>query len=227
MNKNVIRISALGLVLATASACSQDTSPAVVTEDGYALDTLRLDGTESLAFDANPALEPAEQATLEFWVQAAWDSDPGYDPVVVSSAGAEGPAYLVAIQRERDGVTLASGDQLDSAPFDFSDGKLHHVALVDYGNTTTLMIDQKAIAELQVDLQPVPSEGLYIGTARGGDDAFTGAIGGLRLWNVAVDPANLGAYRLKDVNDANAPHPDIDHLALISDFQNERIIYGE
>lgn len=227
MTKTVIRSSALALVLAAASGCSQDTSPAVITEDGYALDTLRLDGTESLAFDANPALEPAEQATLEFWVQAGWDSDLGYDPVVVSSAGPSGAAYLVAIQRERDGLTLSSGDQLDTAPFDFSDGKLHHVALVDYGDTTTLIIDQKPIADLEVDLQPVPSEGLYVGTARGGDDAFTGAIGGLRLWDVAVDPANLAAYRLKDVNGADAPHPDIDHLALISDFQNERIIYGE
>jgi len=217
-----------GVIVGTAmlGACSGSPDEAIVTETGYALDVLRLDGTDSLAFDADPILDPADQATIEFWVQASWEGDPGFDPVVVASSGEEGPAYLVAILKEKDGLILASGEMSDIAPFDFSDGAMHHVALVDYGDYTQARIDQQVVAELEVDLMALPSQGLFIGSAGGGDDGFEGAIGGFRLWDVAVEPVNLEAYAQADVMDEESPHPDLEYLAIISDFGNERVVYA-
>ncbi|MEO0698868.1 MAG: hypothetical protein AAFY81_04020, partial [Pseudomonadota bacterium] len=146
---------------------------------------------------------------------------------VLANSGPEGSAYVVAIEREGDGLILASGEQIDIAPFDFNDGELHHVALVDYGQTTLLRIDQTAIAELDVDLVAYPSQGLYFGTERGEEDGFRGVIGGFRLWDVAVDAGSLAAYAKANVLDEGNPHPDLDSLAVISDFAGERVIYIE
>ncbi|MEO0872419.1 MAG: LamG-like jellyroll fold domain-containing protein [Pseudomonadota bacterium] len=215
---------ALALALA---ACSGSPDEPVITENGYAIDILRLDGTDSLVFDPDEAIAPADQATIEFWVQVGWDEDPGFDPVVLANSGPEGSAYVVAIEREGDGLILASGEQIDIAPFDFNDGELHHVALIDYGATTVLRVDQTVIAELNVDLVAYPSQGLYFGTERGEEDGFRGVIGGFRLWDVAVDAGNLAAFAKADVLDEENPHPDLESLSVISDFAAERVVYIE
>lgn len=215
---------ALGSALLLA-ACGAPDAPVVEGEDGYVLDTIALDGLDSLAFDPAPQLDPAEQMTIEFWVKPDWANASDFDPVVLSNAGPEGASYLVAINRERDGLTVASGDQVDVAPFDFTDGKLHHVALIDYGASTTVMIDNEAIAELDIDFTALPSEGLYIGTARGGDDAFEGVIGGLRIWDVAVSPSDLSDYKMRNVALDGALHPDLPYLAVLSEFGEERVVY--
>ncbi|MEL7199621.1 MAG: LamG-like jellyroll fold domain-containing protein [Pseudomonadota bacterium] len=197
----------------------------LITESGYAIDILSLDGETDLGIEPAPQLEPAEQTTIEFWVQADWTNAPEFDPVIVSSPGEDGVSYLVAIDRDRDGIIVGGGDTVDTAPFDFTDGKMHHVALIDYGGSTTLLIDDQNIAELPLGFSPMESEGLFFGSFNGGEERFTGKIGGFRQWNVAV-PANIvRQFRLKDVTNHDDPHPDLDHLAVISDFGNDRVVY--
>ena len=222
-----LRWSALPLAILLVAGCGGPSAPSVEGEDGYTLDTLALDGMDSLAFDPAPQLEPASQMTIEFWVKPDWSGSPEFDPVIVSNAGAEGASYLVAVNRERDGLTVVSGEQVDVAPFDFTDGKLHHVALIDYGDTTTVMIDNQAVAELDIDFTSLPSDGLYVGSARGGDSAFSGVIGGLRVWDVAVSPNDLASYAMRDVAVDGALHPDLPYLAVLSEFDKERVVYPD
>lgn len=214
----------MGMALVVLPACSGGVQSETVAAEGYMLDMLTLDGTETLVFEPDDRLAPAEQSTIEFWVKAGWDDAPDFDPVVLSNAGEEGASYLIAIQRERDGLAVTSGEQTDVVPFDFSDGKAHHVALIDLGDPIAVLVDDELVGELDMTLQALPSEGLYIGSAFGGDDGFVGAIGGMRIWDVAVTADDLAKYRLKDVLDASDPHPDLEYLVIISNFVDQDIV---
>ncbi|MEM6908983.1 MAG: LamG domain-containing protein [Pseudomonadota bacterium] len=221
-------LTAASLVFAsiTLAGCSEPAT-SVKAEGGYSIDVLQLDGTDTLAFEPNAAFEPAEQSTIEFWVKPEWDATPDFDPVVLSNAGANGAAYLVAIQREKDGIALASGDEAEVAEFDFSDGKLHHVALIDLNGSIAVVVDGALVDEFAMTLEAMQTDGLYIGSAYGGDDGFEGVIGGLRLWDVAVPTESLAKYRTKDVFDPDEPHPDLEFLSVISNFAEDDIIVVE
>ncbi|QFT78664.1 LamG domain-containing protein [Erythrobacter sp. THAF29] len=213
-------MSAFGLVACSGGAESET----VTAESGYELDMLELDGTETLAFEPDPRLDPADQSTIEFWVKAGWSEDPGFDPVMLSNAGPDGASYLLAIDRERDGLIVSSGEQTESVPFDFADGKAHHVALIDLGNPLAVLVDGQVAAQLEMTLMPLPSDGLYIGSAYGEDDGFVGAIGGLRIWDAAIATDVLETYRLRDVLSESDPHPDLQFLALISNFADQDVV---
>lgn len=220
---HVIAASSLALSGLALASCS-DGATSVVSENGYAIDVLELDGTDTLAFDPAPAFEPAAQSTIEFWVQPKWSETPEFDPVVLASSGEQGAAYLVAIQREKDGLAVMSGEQIDVAPFDFSDGELHHVALIDLGTSVAVVIDGELITELEMTFQAMETDGFYVGSASGGADGFEGVIGGLRIWDTAVPTNTLVAFQLKDVLDESDPHPDLDSLSVISNFAEEDLI---
>lgn len=215
---------ALSFALASCGGASENDSP-LIAENGYAIDILNLNGEVDLGIEPALQLEPAEQSTIEFWVQADWTSAPEFDPVIVSSPGEEGVSYLVAIDRDRDGIIVGGGDTVDTAPFDFTDGRMHHVALIDYGGSTTLLIDDQSIAELPLGFSPMESQGLFFGSFNGGEERFTGKIGGFRQWDVAVSASTVRQFRLKDATNAENPHPDLEHLAVISDFGNDRVVY--
>ena len=218
-------LAGVSLASATLALAGCDTpATEVIADNGYAIDVIEMDGTSTLAFEASDAFEPAAQSTIEFWVRADWSDTPDFDPVVISSTGEEGSAYLVAIQREKDGIALASGEEIDIAPFDFADGELHHVAFIDLGGPVAVVIDGELIDELDMTLQAMETDGFYVGSAYGGDDGFEGVIGGLRIWDVAVSTDNLFEYRLKDVLSEQEPHPDLQYLSAISNFGEEDIV---
>ena len=198
----------------------------VEAEEGYQIDILNLDGTETLAFDPDPLLAPNEQSTIEFWVQPQWSETPDFDPVVLSNFGSEGASYLIAISAEKDGIIVSSDDMLEAAPYDFSDGELHHVALVDYGDSVRLLVDLEYVADLPITFESLPSNGLYIGSADDTGDAFTGLIGGVRIWSVAVEDASLAQFARRDVAGEPA-HSDVDALKLISDFTNRTVVLSQ
>ncbi len=225
--KSVMASAMLGIAIVTLGACGGGLETDMVeAEGGYEIDILKLDGSETLAFDPDPKLAPNEQSTIEFWVQPQWNEVPDFDPVVLSNYGTEGASYLIAISAERDGILIASDDMLEAAPFDFTDDELHHVALVDYGDSVRLLVDLEYVADLPITFESLPSNGLYIGSADDSGDAFTGLIGGLRIWSVAVEDASLAQFARRDVADEPA-HPDVDALKLISDFINRTVIIGE
>ncbi|MEL7446693.1 MAG: LamG-like jellyroll fold domain-containing protein [Pseudomonadota bacterium] len=218
----LIGIAAIGLAGCSAGLDSET----VEAEDGYIIDILALDGSETLAFDPDDRLAPTEQSTIEFWVQPEWSTDPGYDPIVLSNTGDDGTSYAVAVTAERDGLVGVSGEVVEGVPFDFTDGQLHHVALIDYGDTVSVWIDLDLVAELPLTFENYPSNGFFVGTGSGGDDAFEGKIGGLRIWDVAVEPEVLAQYARRDAL-GDTPHPDLDELKLISDFSNKTIVFNE
>jgi hypothetical protein len=51
-----------------------------------------------------------------------------------------------------------------------------------------------------------------------------GAIAGLRLWSVPLDPVTIAEFSLRNVEDAELPHPDLQFLAAMSDFRTGGMI---
>ena len=221
----VLRIIALVIIgsIATLPMVQAEQKPA------YIPDIAEFDGTNGIAIAPDPALTIRDTGTIEFWVTPEWKKDPGYDPVVLSNAGPNGVLYLVSILGERNGIELAAGDRSVYAAFDFTDGKMHYVAINDYGDETLVYVDAKLIARFPgFSFEDLPSAGFWIGTGDGVSAPFKGAIAALRIWNYAIEPEDLIAYSLRDVTaEAEDEHPGIDYLQGISDFGNRQFYIAE
>lgn len=191
----------------------------------YEPDIMVFDGELSLDFPPAPQLILADGGTLEFWVAPDWDADPGYDPVLIASAGPEGPAYLVAMLRERDGIAFAAGDEEAVFLFDFSDGQLHHVAISQYADGIEIYVDGRQVGSEPIMALDLPVNGYWLGSIDGENNAFHGALAGLRMWREVVPRETLVAFALKDVFDDE--HPQLHALAAMSDFDEAALLLAE
>jgi len=192
---------------------------AVPASAQYQPDVMEFDGVTTLGFPADESLDLSGGATIEFWVQPDWETAPTFDPVVLSYAGEKGASYLVSILRDRDGLGIMSGDTFIVAPFDFTDGKMHFVAIIDYGDRTEVMVDNGLVAVLDMTIQSLPADGLFIGTADGTNDPFLGAIAAVRLWGVPLSQDTVLQYAMRDILDEErAEHPDLRFLVGHSAF---------
>ena len=125
--------------------------------DDYFPDVLELDGTNGLSFPADFSLSLGGGATLEFWVAPEWEKEPDYEPVILSNTGEQGPSYLVAIRPDKKGVVVHAGEQRMEAGFDFTDGRMHFVAIVDLGDTVYILVDNMLVAGGTMHFAALPS----------------------------------------------------------------------
>lgn len=211
-------------VIILAAICALSNSQAANAQ-GYTPDILELDGSNPLSISPETAFNIVGYGTIEFWVTPDWTDDPGYDPTIISTAGVDGVSLLIAMLRERNGIGIVSGEQEYLVAYDFTDGQLHHVAISDYGDTLMVYIDLELVGRFQTALTPLPSSGLFIGSADGSSFPFAGAIAGLRFWEVPVDPAVITSYVQRNV--LGADHPDEEYLTAMSDFTNRDMVVFE
>lgn len=213
MSKVIVIIAALVALMA---------SHAPLAAQNYVPDVLELDGETTLAFEADDRVQLLGGATIEFWVQPDWQEDMDYDPVILANGGDDGYSYLVAMLRDRSGIGIISGPRVMVAPFDFSDGQMHHVAIIDYADSLLVFVDNVAVAEAEMAFVSLPSAGFWIGTSDGLEEPFIGAIAGMRLWDFAVDPDVIAEFRLTDIlDDEGNIHPNLEWLIGVSDFNNQ------
>lgn len=191
-----------------------------VAQAQHVPDVIEFRGDDGLGFPPDESLALGDGGTIEFWVGADWEKDPGYDPVVLSNVGPRGALYTIAVLGDRLGLSLQSGTFLGDVPFDFRDGRMHHVALVDFSDAITVMIDGKVAGWFDAALPSLPSAGLWVGSADGVNAPFIGAVAGLRIWSVALERATLVEYATRDIDDPQQPHPDLEQLLAKSDFRN-------
>lgn len=188
----------------------------------YEPDIMVFDGELSLDFPPSPRLVLAEGGTLEFWVAPDWDAEPDYDPVIIASAGPEGPAYLVAMLRERDGIAFAAGDEEAVFLFDFTDGQLHHVAISQYADGIEVYVDGRQVGSEPIMALDLPVTGVWLGSIDGENNTFRGVLAGLRLWHEVVPRETLVAFALKDIFDGE--HPQLNALAAMSEFNEAALL---
>tara|TARA_R110002096_G_scaffold20690_2_gene67940 strand:- start:37394 stop:38059 length:666 start_codon:yes stop_codon:yes gene_type:complete len=195
---------------------------AQVMADGYTPDVVEFDGTTTLAFDAAPQLVLADGGTVEFWVVPDWNSDPGYDPAILSNKGPEGLSYLVAMLRDRSGIAFAAGEAEDVFTFDFADGRLHHVAISQFDDGISIYVDGQVVGGSATKSLNLPSDGVWVGSIDGANNRFVGAIAGMRFWDTVLTQQEIVEFALTDVFDGD--HPNIDNLSAMSNFSSGELL---
>lgn len=185
----------------------------------YSPDIASFDGTQSMAIEPDNIYRVDEEATIEFWVAPGWSDIPDYDPVVFSNLGENSANYIIAVLRERDGIGVLSGDTETVAPFDFTDDRLHHVAIVQSEGALNIVIDGAVRGVSETALQSLDVNALWIGTANGEAAPFLGDVAQLRIWGVAVSLDMLEQFKLANpLSEGAPPHPDLDSLVAFSVF---------
>ncbi|QFU76259.1 LamG domain-containing protein [Halioglobus maricola] len=213
--KTIFGMVFLGLLMATN-----------VSGQSYSPDVYEFKGANGLEFDPSVMYEMTSGGTIEFWVAADWNDDPGYDPALIVNAGPDGANYLIAISRERDGLILASGEQEDVAAFNFADNKLHHVAIRFFPDEgQDVLIDGRFVAAMELDIASVATSGFWLGTIDGEGNPFYGAIAGLRIWDAVLTQEMLVNNVMQDV--FAAEHPELANLLAISDFNTSELLLAE
>lgn len=216
--KTKVRFGLLGAVgvLVTAVPAS--------AQEGYTPYVAEFDGTNGYEFEASESLNVRDGATIEFWIQCDWKTDPGYDPVVLSNIGEEGSLYTVSVLGDRSGISLQSGDYIGTVDYDFSVQRMSHVAIVDFSDSSSaVMVNGSVVGTFNFGFSESRSAGFWIASADGAQSPFVGAIADVRIWDVVLDRRDIVDYSIRDVFDADAPHPEISALIAQSDFQNDTI----
>src|SRR5262245_33276220 len=188
---------------------------------------LLLDGQTSLEVESTPGLDLGPQSTIEFVVATAWEDEDGVTayPAVLGRrepydgdepAGfAAATQYSVHVAPDRRSLGLFDGTRYASVPFDFTDGRLHHVALVTREVRTSVYVDRELRGVLDVGLGATPGLPLHVGSSDGGSELFMGAIPSVRLWR-----RELTAEEVTAIADLLGPpgegDPDASGLAAFS-----------
>ena len=206
------------LALIAAALVGPLTAQGQAQQAGYQPIVARFDGSGAIAMPANEALDINGLGTIEFWVSAKWQGELEYDPAVMGYSGPQGPRFAVHIAGDKSGLGLFAGAFYDGVAFDFSDGLLHHVALVTIGDTTDIVIDGVYQDTLGFTFAEVPAESFTIG-AIGEFSPFIGEIGQVRIWSTPVEIEVLRYFSLAPLTTQGAyPHPDLEFLTGISAF---------
>jgi hypothetical protein len=195
-------------------------TPVSAQDADYAPVMASFDGKDALVLSPSPALDINGFGTIEFWVAAKWTSDPGYDPAIMGYSGPKGARFALHITRDATALGIQAGPYYETVDFDFSDRKLHHVAITTIGETISVMIDGELQDTLGFGFANVPVNSFSIGSV-GRFSPFVGDIGQVRIWDEPVDPDILVnfSWRAIEGEGANA-HPDLESLVGISAFGN-------
>lgn len=180
------------------------------------------DGKNSATFPAAPSLNVNGLATVEFWVSPRWTGKLGYDPVLISYTGPDGPRFAVAMSDDKKAIGIIAGAETDYVTFDFSDGRMHHVAFVFGEDTADVYINGVFVDTLAIAIADVPATAFILGSANGTDMSFKGGLADVRLWNTALDLGTIAAWRLGDPLRPGAKHPAVNSLIGRSSFANGR-----
>lgn len=195
-------------------------APVQAQEEAYAPVMLTFDGTDALSYVAPSALDIDGAGTLELWVRAGWQANPGYDPAVLSYEGPTGARMALVLTADAQALGVLAGPYYATIPFDFSDGQLHHVALTLLADQTLVMIDGEVRQALGFGMANLPADRLRIGSL---DEysPFIGEIGQIRIWDEPIDPDILVNYAWAPITSAGPnAHPDRDALVGVSAFAN-------
>ncbi len=145
--------------------------------------------------------------------------------MIIANAGPQGPSYLIAMLRDRDGLAFAAGEEEAVFLFDFTDEQLHHVAVSQVEDGIVVMIDGRFAGDSDIQALDLPSAGFWVGSIDGENNRFRGVLAGLRVWSEAVDRNTLVQYALQDVVEGDHPH--LASLAAMSDFTNGELLVVE
>lgn len=182
-------------------------------------DTAVFDGTNSVSLPGHFALDVVASGTIEFFVAAKWRGKAPHDPVIFSALTPKGPRYAVAITGDKQAIGLAREEDWDMTEFDFSDGKMHHVAFVVMNGVTDVYIDYEHEDTLLTGFGSEDVTSFHLGSLNGAVAPFKGALANLRIWDTPLDPDDMKRFARLDIfSPKGLTHPDIDALVAVGQF---------
>ena len=198
----------------------------VAKAEEYRPPIAKFDGNVTASFPDDVSLDFNRFGTIEFWVVAQWDNV-DYDPAIVSYLGNLGPRFAILMPADKKGIGMMADQKWEVAPFDFSDGKLHHVAFIIIDSRTSVFVDDELISIMPIGIADLPAHSLNIGSFNGSDAKFIGVLSELRIWDSAVDPDDIATYKRVNLDsEEGAAHPSLDTLVGTSDFANGEITFS-
>lgn len=170
--------------LAAAQAQQQDPIQAISEQE-----LVYFDGESALDYPANPVLALQSLGSVEFWASALWAEDLDYDPSVIASLSGETVNYAVHIAGDRQALVFYSGEHSSRIPFDFTDGLMHHIAVVSFNEgLAEVAVDGRILAVIDHGFIAAESARLSLGSLDGTQAMFVGGLARLRLWSDALAP---------------------------------------
>ena len=195
-------------------------SASAEAQERYRPIVAKFSGKGALILPPAPALSINGSGTIEFWVAAKWTSDPGYDPGIMAYTGPKGPRFAFVVSSDRQALGVYAGIFYDTVAFDFSDGRLHYVAIETIGDVIDVYIDGELRGSLGFGFAELPAVDFTVGSI-GNFSPFIGEIGQIRIWDEPIDPDTLSAYALAPLSGPGAtPHPQMEALVGVSAFAN-------
>lgn len=188
--------------------------------------SLQLDGQNGVILPGNAALDLAFAGTIEFWIAPAWASSIDHDPTVIANVGETGVRYSIHVTSDRKAIGLHAGENWQTVPFDFTDGRLHHVAMTTLDGVTDVVVDGSSRGLLGMEYDgSIAGQSFAIGSFDGKVAPFKGTLAGLRIWNTPLVDLELNRFSKLDVDDsAFAAHPALRHLVAAGVVQNGRLV---
>lgn len=192
----------------------------VVAQTQFRPVTATFTGKSALLLPPAIALDINGAGTIEFWVAARWDGDLGYDPGLIAYSGPKGPRFAIHMQADAKALGIYAGSNYQAVPYDFSDGSLHYVAVVNVAATILVYVDGQERAVLGFGYADLPATDFSIGSISK-LSPFIGEIGQIRIWKEPLDVDVLNRFSLAAI-EASGPnaHPFIDSLVGASMFAN-------
>ncbi len=184
------------------------------------------EGQEGLTFRPSPAFD-LTSGTIEFWVEAGWEDELGYEPAILAVGDGRETRFSVHLTYGADGVGLFNGSAGDFVSHDFAPFEPYHVALVIHGERTRVYVDGDPIADLAVGLGRSRGLPLQIGASGPGGsggavEAFVGRIGTVRLWNRPFPEAEVGQLAALEQG-LPGDYRYLSHLVGFSDLRTDAI----
>ena len=127
--------------------------------------------------------------TVELWARAGWSAaaEVGPAPTLASLGDGATARWRLGLAPDRSHAVVALGAAGAELAADLTDGRWHHLALVEDGARATLFLDGAAAGEVTAPFGEAVSTSLALG--RG----FVGSLDEVRVWSTARSAAELRA----------------------------------
>ena len=201
--------------------------PGWADQTTYAPDIAEFDGASTYGFSADPAFAIDADYSIEFWVAAGWSDAIGYDPVILTNGTEDRVEYVVALLEDRQGLIVLIGDDEFLVAHDFTNGKLHHVALIWQSEALAIVINGEVLDTFDLPSETIGANAVWIGSFLGNELPFIGSIGQIRFWRAALDLETLKAAALVDVTSFDVDHPELSNLVAMSAFTEDALLLIE
>jgi len=148
---------------------------------------------QEAVIDARGGALDTAVGTVELWARAGWTAaaEVGPAPTLASLGDGSTDRWRLGLAPDRSHAVVALGAAGAELAADLTDGRWHHLALVEDGARATLFLDGAVVGEVPAPFGDAVATSLALG--RG----FVGALDEVRVWSTARSAAELQASALR------------------------------